>query len=67
MFWLDGDEIIGEDPWETPTAPLAPTAEPPRGGGTGECDIHNNTAFHDADIANAPAVSAMECCKLCQV
>ena len=24
MFWLDGDEIIGEDPWETPTAPLGP-------------------------------------------
>jgi alpha-glucosidase (family GH31 glycosyl hydrolase) len=22
MFWLDGNEIIGEDPWETPSAPL---------------------------------------------
>jgi alpha-glucosidase (family GH31 glycosyl hydrolase) len=24
MFWLDGNEIIGEIPWETPTAPLGP-------------------------------------------
>lgn len=23
MFWLDGNEIIGEDPWETPAANIS--------------------------------------------
>jgi alpha-glucosidase (family GH31 glycosyl hydrolase) len=75
MFWLDGDEIIGEDPWESPTAPLmdsstapppSPSPPPPPGPPPPHtCTFYNKTDYNGGDVAHAPASSAEACCTLC--
>jgi len=81
MFWLDGDEIIGEDPWETPTAPLivggnlspqvtslrnsTPLTMSPSLMVTQRCTLLPETNFNGGDIAHTMAASVAECCNLC--
>ena len=66
-------QIIGEDPWESPTAPLIdspfaappspPSPPPPPAPHT--CTFYAETDYNGGDVANAPAKTAEECCALC--
>ena len=53
MFWLDGNEIIGEDPWETPTAPLGPQIW------AGDAGVPSRTVH--ASVLTPPPAAPVKC------